>query len=119
MESSTNPADFAVVGSAVFLILLGTVLLLSSLVKDARTEQTHCHVHGTELQLDLVPIVYGLPAFGEEYWEMQERLPSAQAHVLGGCTVQLEKLALVRYCPVCRVGLRAWEAGQARAAATP
>jgi hypothetical protein len=52
-----------------------------------------------------VPIVYGLPAFGEDYREMQMRFPRAQTHVLGGCIVQLERLALVRYCHVCRAGL--------------
>jgi hypothetical protein len=109
MKRSTTPAGFAVVGSGIFLILLGSGLLLASLVKDARTEQTHCHVHGTELQLDLVPIVYGLPALGEE---MQERFPHARTHVLGGCIVQLEKLALVRYCPLCRAALRDWGRGE-------
>ncbi len=105
MKSSTNPAGFTVVGSALLLILLGTALLLTSLVEDARTEQTHCQVRGTEVQLDLVPIVYGSPAFPSGSWEMQERFPNARTHVLGGSIVQLEKLALVRYCLLCRAGL--------------
>jgi hypothetical protein len=112
MKSSTALAGFTVVGSAILLILLGTALLLGSLVKDA-------HVHGAEPRLDLVPIVYGLPAFGEDYWEMQERFPNAHTHVLGGCEPRLQKLAFVRYCPVCRAGLRTWEARQARAVVTP
>jgi hypothetical protein len=106
MKSSMTPVGFTVVGSSIFLILLGMTLPFSSLVKDSRTEQTVCHLHGKELQLDLVPIVYGLPAFGQDYWEMQERFPNAHTHVLGGCIVQLEKLALVRYFPMCRAALR-------------
>ncbi len=47
---------------------------------------------------------------------MQERFANAQTHLVGGYIVQLEKLAFVRYCPLCRAALRDWEAGQARAA---
>jgi hypothetical protein len=77
---------------------------------DARTDINKCPIHGEPLKEDTVWIHYGLPAFDEEYMKASSELfPYANHYYLGGCCVQSEKRALVKYCPKCRKAEKEWE----------
>jgi len=68
-----------------------------------------CPVHGVPMCTDSVPIVYGLPLITQEFSRAQADLfPCANTSRGGGCLVQQEAQATVRYCPRCREEKKAW-----------
>lgn len=71
--------------------------------------QNRCPVHGCFLQLDTVPVRYGLVRLSERYRAARfDLFPVAKSEVLGGCVVGSQKTALVRFCQSCRDAEQAW-----------
>jgi hypothetical protein len=77
-----------------------------------------CQVHRVPMSVAIVPIAYGLPEFPSSRLEIsrlqqfrRERetlFPNARRYVLGGCNVQLERMAETYVCHVCRTKRREW-----------
>lgn len=90
-----------------------------------RLPEEKCPLHGGELKLDVVPIIYGLPAaeirynnvdiasflrnvwkkltYQESYFEAERvRFPDSHTRAYGGCMVGYERKAEVLYCQRCR-----------------
>src|SRR4030042_1112885 len=73
---------------------------------------THCQLHNEPLLEGFVPIIYGLPVFDPEFWDVkQSNFPNSYSSWGGGCIVEELKYALVRYCPKCREAEEAWKRG--------
>jgi hypothetical protein len=69
-----------------------------------------CELHGEELQLDVVPIQYGLIRFDEAYYKvLQTEFPHSTKYYLGGCVVEEAKKAEVLYCSECRKAESLWQ----------
>lgn len=74
---------------------------------------THCPLHGTPLQDEAVPIVYGLIRQPDAYRQAQTaQFPKSCFIVLGGCLVQDLQWHKIMYCPDCRLRHIAWCAEQ-------
>lgn len=90
-----------------------------------RLSEERCPLHGEKLKLDVVPIMYGLPAaelrhnnvdivslmhnawrkltYRESYFEAERvRFPKSQKQAYGGCMAGDERKAEVLYCQRCR-----------------
>jgi hypothetical protein len=69
-----------------------------------------CKVHGEELQLDVVPIRWGLIRFDEAYYKVWEtEFPHSNRSYLGGCVVEEVTKAEVLYCSKCRKAESLWQ----------
>ena len=76
-------------------------------------EPATCHLHGDELQIEIVRIAYGYPAFlsDKEYGRAwQEQFPNANSTLVGGCVVYgtSPREAPTLYCESCRRAKAAW-----------
>lgn len=68
-----------------------------------------CEVHGEELQLDVIPISYGLIRYQQTYYKAREaQFPHSNLEYLGGCEVEAENKAEVLYCSKCREAETLW-----------
>jgi hypothetical protein len=96
---------------ATFLFVAAVAILLAFTVLDARDEKRTCPLHDVPLKVGSVPISYGLPVFETEYWKARtEQFPFANSTCGGGCMPKIRRIAIVRYCPVCRDAEKEWEA---------
>jgi hypothetical protein len=82
---------------------------------DCRRPELTCSLHHVELEMRVVPILYGEPPVGNEalaprvYGEARQReFPFAMVQVGGGCMVSPPTRALVRSCPECEEAERTW-----------
>jgi hypothetical protein len=72
-------------------------------------DEKTCPVHACGLEVEAVPVVYGLVRWGGDYITAEkERFPLANAVVLGGCFVGSQRTELIVFCPECRKALAAW-----------
>ncbi len=70
-----------------------------------------CPLHDKALEEGIVPILYGIPDFTEDYWKAKRNeFPFANSQYLGGCYFQKPMLARVIYCPQCRKAEKEWKA---------
>jgi hypothetical protein len=72
-------------------------------------DESACPVHQQLLQVELVPIVYGLIRHPLEYYRAcKELFPLANAVIEGGCIVGSDKFQARPYCEGCRKALARW-----------
>jgi hypothetical protein len=96
---------------AIVLFVAAVAILLTFTVLDARDEERTCPLHDVALKVGSVRIFYGLPDFETEYWKARtEQFPFANSTYGGGCMPKIRRIAIVRYCPVCRDAEKEWEA---------
>jgi len=68
-----------------------------------------CPLHQKTLEYGFVPIYYGLILRMEEYVKAEEKnFPNSNHEFLGGCCMQPQKKALIKYCPDCRKAYQEW-----------
>jgi hypothetical protein len=70
-----------------------------------------CEVHHTALNVENVPIIYGLIGFMPGYFEAKQRdFPHASSAVMGGCVISSAspKEQTVKFCPQCRLAEKRW-----------
>jgi hypothetical protein len=83
-------------------------------IEDFRTIQSffqHCHVHGNDLEHDVVPIQYGTWKFSGKFVEAQETLfPHANDVVYGPCCEEPPRAREVFFCRECRTAKKRWAA---------
>jgi hypothetical protein len=71
----------------------------------------HCHVHGPELEKELVPVLYGTRQFTGSYIEALEAFfPYANNVALGPCWHEPPTEREVFFCERCREEKAKWEA---------
>lgn len=71
----------------------------------------YCHVHGHELEPQMVPVVYGTWHFTGSYIEaMETSFPYANEVFLGPCWHESPTSREVFYCPDCREAKARWKA---------
>jgi hypothetical protein len=72
-------------------------------------DESTCPVHRQMLQVEPVPIVYGLIRHPLEYYRAcKESFPLANAVIEGGCIVGSDKFQARPYCEGCRKALARW-----------
>jgi hypothetical protein len=72
-------------------------------------DESTCPVHQELLEVEPVPIVYGLMRHPLEYYQAAKELfPLANAIIEGGCIVGSQKMQPRPYCPGCRRALAKW-----------
>jgi len=110
-KSATNKTKIRKRLFATFIFLSAVAVLLAFLVRDGRNEEATCPVHDVPLRLGASPISYGLPVFESEYFKAKtEKFPFSYSTYLGGCMPKTQRIAIVRYCPICRQAEEMWEA---------
>ena len=72
-----------------------------------------CKIHHCELELDTIPIIYGLLEPSEKmqglFNAIDSIFPNAHMFALGGCVVREHiRYEEVLFCPVCRLHRRDW-----------
>lgn len=80
----------------------------NELLEEQRDEVSVCPVHGAKLCLGQVPINYGLPMVDDDDRQAWKLFPFANEYVSGGCCIEAETRAEVKYCPVCRSEQTKW-----------
>lgn len=76
---------------------------------EAWPDESVCPVHRQLLQVEPVPIVYGLIRHPLEYYRTcKELFPLANAVIEGGCFVGTDKFQARPYCEECRRALARW-----------
>jgi hypothetical protein len=71
----------------------------------------HCHVHGQDLEPQVVPVVYGTRQLTGSYIEaMESSFPYANEVFLGPCWREAPTSREVFYCQACREATARWEA---------
>ncbi|GAA5162135.1 hypothetical protein GCM10025770_12510 [Viridibacterium curvum] len=71
----------------------------------------HCHVHGSELKSELVPVLYGTHQLTGKYIDTMESLfPHANSVFLGPCWHESPTERKVFFCELCREAREKWEA---------
>ena len=72
-------------------------------------DESLCAVHKERLQVEPVPLVYGLLRHPLEYYRAKEELfPLANAVIEGGCIVGSQNVQSSPYCEGCRKSLANW-----------
>lgn len=78
---------------------------------DPWPDERRCHVHEERLQVELVPIVYGLIRHSMDYSrDCKALFPFANAVVEGGCFAGAQRFRRQVYCAGCRRALARWAA---------
>lgn len=87
---------------------------------EAWPDESTCPVHHELLQVESVPIVYGLIRHPLEYYRAyKESFPLANAVIEGGCIVGSDKFQARPYCEGCRKALARWARGTGLRAGLP
>ncbi len=88
-------------------------------ILDATQKRSNiCERHNVKMEVELVPIFYGLPVGDPAYWKESQHaakeFPHARSSYGGGCLVWKEKQALVYVCKKCRAARRQYTLTKAK-----
>jgi hypothetical protein len=71
-----------------------------------------CLIHQVPMYVEVVPIAYGLPDFSARSVQVRHALetifPNAMVYVLGGCSIQPERMTEIYVCPICLAKRQDW-----------
>jgi hypothetical protein len=71
--------------------------------------EKYCKTHKEALQVDTVPLLYGLPLFPDGYIQARRKtFYNANSFMSGGFLVKHPQKAKVRFCPLCREEETKW-----------
>jgi TonB family protein len=131
-EESTDTRDDAVYVPPYRIELTRKIATIAPLARlDGRIPEERCPLHDEAMQLDTVPIIYGLPPATSKYAKVDvisffrgvwdglthretyeeaslKKFPNSNMTIGGGCIVGDERKAEVLYCPKCRAVEMNW-----------